>query len=478
MTSKSLVPAKQKKEDQTLTTQNDYLTKFNELFLVPQMSHSSNIFKSPLVFVADILRKEGYDALNMEAALLTYIIINSARLKIRFVLGIVCDELSIPRSMISLCLKMAPDGSYVEAPGLDKTQLHNFPETFDGHTLISTSPQGFKKVSGDLLEIIDRGYCVSRVELKSKHKSKLESEKIYLTISLIEVAQDPKQKVIGHPGMITVPMSDIQYTGNSLEENEKMLARIRKGFSRLTALKVEIPFIEMIKEKIVKQSPTHFSQKMNSLVNLISICTIINNPPLTTGSELMAKQLDVDHKKWLEWDTTGNASADKVENKTVALVASKVDYYFAWLLLNKRIPARDHCLTDRQERVFNTIKIFNMGKTSHLNEKKGDPAEWLINIIKTPDSGADREEIQKFVNKDGGTEVSRPTLNGEIQHLMDEELIERRQAEKSTKYDYYIITFDYGKYIELPHPSEIKNDIYEGKKISVLNPLTNIVDEI
>ena len=131
MTSKQLVPKGKKSGDRQLAPQNDYLARMNEMFLVP--SRSDKQFKSPLVHVADVLRAGGFTGVNLRAALLTMVILNSARLNRRMAEFLVCRELSIPRTIISQCLEMIPTGS-LQGKHHPRTQISSFPFRPDERT--------------------------------------------------------------------------------------------------------------------------------------------------------------------------------------------------------------------------------------------------------------------------------------------------------------------------------------------------------
>jgi predicted transcriptional regulator len=91
---------------------------------------------------------------------------------------------------------------------------------------------------------------------------------------------------------------------------------------------------------------------------------------------------------------------------------------------------------------------------------------------------ARRETILKEVNSDGQEEISMSTLMKELGHLLDAGHIERYRQDGKRGLYYHVVTMSVGKPLELPHPSEILDPVYQGRPVDVINPLTGSTEKI
>jgi len=480
MSSKSLVPKGKKSIDKQLAPQKDYLAHMNDLFLVPLRSPHEP-FKSPLVYIADALRARGFTGPNLRAALLTIVILNSARLNRRMAEFLVCKDLSIPRTTVSQCLEMIPDEFYRESDIHDHKFLFSHSSKMNGQVLVSTNPEGFKKVISDVINIIDRGYATLQAEAKSTYGDDLREHKINPMISLLGVATGHTDNLPDYPGALYVPMTEhmdknfIQIMNEQDRRNDKLLkVRIQNNLLRLRTATVTIPFLKKLADHIEKQSPANSDKKINIIIDTISLCTIINNPPPFTESEMTAKFLNMTPE---EFSALTPAAKNNVP-KDRTIITSKVDYYMAWVLLKELIPIGSGFLTERQVRIFEALKKYCMDIVQNtFIIKKNDPIEQLSTLMNNQSSWPSRDKVYELVNQPGAERVSEATLNNELDVLLKARMIVRVQVPKN-KYLYRVNTFDSLSYIDLPHPKDIEDPIYKGKKVRAVDPLTNIVEDI
>lgn len=476
--SKSLVPKGKKSGDKQLATRKDHLVQLDEKFFVP--SRSDKHFKSPLVHMADVLRAGGFADTNLRAALLTMVILNSARLNKRMAAFLVCKDLSISRTLISQCLEMTPPEYYRESSALDRKFLFKHSDRMNGQVLVSTDPEGFKKVISDIVNIIDRGYTTVQAETKSQYSEDLSEHKINPVISLLGVATGFTDNDAEFPGALYVPTTE-QLGKNSIRtmgEQELQCFKlkqlfIQKSLMRLRAITIDIPFLKFLVDHIEKQSPAHLDKIIRIVFDTLTLCTLINNPPSFTDLELVANTLGVSTEEFLSY--AANARSDDPQRRSIT--ASKVDYYMTWVLLKELIPSGSGFLSERQIRVFEALKKYCLDIVSSTFAKKNDPVEQLSTLMNNQDKWPSRDKIYELVNQPGAGSISESTLNNELDVLVKANLIIRVNVGKN-KYLYRVNTWDSLKYVELPHPREIKDPIYNGKKAMVVDPLTNMVEEI
>jgi hypothetical protein len=219
---------------------------------------------------------------------------------------------------------------------------------------------------------------------------------------------------------------------------------------------------------------------VENLFKTLCLVTIINNPPPVQWDELVAQTYGVDRDKIKGWlsarkdieipvaDTKGDGS----------ITATKIDYYYTWLLLNKVLPVGEFVLTPRQGKVFDVLKRLNLAGISnaHINDKSA--VQVLSTIAHNTSAWITREKVYENINKEGGEYMSLSTVNNELQYLLSTGIVDRKKPPKTNQFKYHILTLEAGQYLTLPHPSEIMDSIYEGEPVDVVNPLTGAVEKI
>jgi len=478
MTSKKLVPKGKTPGGGQLTPQNDHLVRMNETFFVP--SRSDKHFTSLLVHMADVLRAGGFAGVNLRAALLTMVLLNSARLNRRMAEFLVCRELSVPRGIISQCLEMIPAEYYRESGNHDRKSFFTYSNQMSGQVLISKDPEGFRKVISDLVNLIEYGYTTVQDESKSKYGSELLDRKINPIISILGVATGFTDNLAEYPGALYVPTTE-QLGKNltqTMDEQDLSALRLRqkiiqRSLMRVRPVPVEIPFKKFLADHIEKQSPAHPEKVIRIVIDTLSLCTLLNNPPSFTEAEVMANTLGMSTEEFLSYAPNARAN----DPKSRSITASKVDYYMAWVLLKELIPSGSGFLTERQIRVFEALKKHCLDIVSSTFAKKNDPVEQLSTLMNNQDKWPSRDKIFELVNQPGAGSISEATLNNELDALVKAGKIVRIQIPKN-KYIYRVNTWDSAKYVELPHPKDIEDPIYKGQTVKVVDPLTNLVEEI
>lgn len=464
---KEIVQTQKGTEQNQLVPQNHYLDQLNRTFHVPERS-ADKPFISPLVGVADLVRDGCFGDDAVRAALLSTIIINSPRLGVRLAGALICRELSVIRNLVSLCLDIAPKDSYKELDILDQRTLFSHPEHYDGRSIVSVNTQAFKKSAADLISLIDCGYTTAQVESKSKFGSSLQGYKIKPLISVLGAATEPHEICFDHPSLLHIPVSEGSFQGMPDAEDKDLMMRkliLRKSFSRLAPIKVENPFLEQIVDHIKGKFPSITQKKLQSILDVITLCTIINNPTPFSNPEILENMLDVKR---------GFLDPGKSEKP---LKSTKADYYTAWLLLEGLIPAGPQTLSKRQIRVFEALKRINLGKLSQAMINHGNTTVQIATLHSDPETyWADRQKIYEEVNNCSDGKIEWPTLYLELQVLIKEGFVEYTKSGK--KHLFAVTTLDAGRFIDLPLPKDIVDSIYKGSKIQVVNPLTNTVDEI
>ena len=127
----------------------------------------------------------------------------------------------------------------------------------------------------------------------------MRERKIDPVISILGVATGFTDNLTEYPGALYVPTteqldkSSIRTMGEQEELCNFKLKRtiIQKSLKRLRPITVEIPFLKFLEGYIEKQSPATADKIMRIVIDTLSLCTLINNPPSFTELELMANTL-------------------------------------------------------------------------------------------------------------------------------------------------------------------------------------------
>ena len=242
---------------------------------------------------------------------------------------------------------------------------------------------------------------------------------------------------------------------------------------------MNIPFADQIIGSL-KDAKAFPACQVENIFKILCMSTIINNPPAVQWDEIVSLMYGVGREKVGSWlAAKKDIAIPAAENGGVkAFVATKVDYFFAWLLLNQVLPVGEFILTPRQNRVLDVLKRLNMAGISNAHINNKSVVEVLSTIANNTNAWMTREKVFETLNKEGGEYVSLSTVNNELQYLLKVGIIDRKKPPKQNQYRYYILTLDAGQYLALPHPSEIVDPVYQGKTVEVVNPLTGAVEKV
>jgi hypothetical protein len=159
------------------------------------------------------------------------------------------------------------------------------------------------------------------------------------------------------------------------------------------------------------------------------------------------------------------------------LVSTKVDYHLARLLLDGILMAGHTHYNDRQRKIFETVKTINLGKMNAAMVEKSSDVELLARISQNTGCWASRENIFQAANGER-PEYPLSTVSKDLTDLVGMGVLERAKPPKKRSFGYYITTMALNNAINLPTAKSIKDPVYEGKTVSVVNPLTGRVDKI
>ena len=450
------------------------------------------VFRPLLCTTKNILTKRGVTIGHIKAALLTSLAINSARLKYPLSVLLMAQNPLLAVNTLDHCVRLAPPNSTIEFQEMKPEHLILGAKDFRDRTVISADPNGFRKVNKDIEMLLTRGFTVKQETVKSKYEVNIEERRTDWPIAFVGISNGQRKGNIDHPLILRVPLDEeVKTTGEKsgfgdviFSESDTLqveIARAKKTFERLMPQRVDIPYFSQLWDHLLKVNTEHPEAKALALGNVISICTIINNPMPIYQDELFAEMYRIERQKVNKWlvEIGHKSHQNYIDVQEAApLIATKVDYYLAWLLLDGILLNEDSFLATRQRRIYESVCRINTEKVKQAMLKKGDEIEILSTISQSSVYWTRREKIYEMVNNDGGQYLSLSIVNNELIDLMKMGIVDRSKPQKSRHFGYYVMTLNSGKAISLPPPSEINDPIYEGKPVSVMNPLTGKTEKI
>ena len=458
----------------------------NSLHEVSRAMNLDDIFfKDPWAAAADLLQKQMITGHNSKVALLALVNILSAKLKKPMGLMLAASDFSVGMKILKQCMLLAPEDAYKECGQLKIEEIFNNYEELDCRAIISLEPLAFTKPWTHLERLLTLGYSTHTEIVKSKYDTFPRSYRADSLISLVGIIPDMKDQTYDSPSILKVPLRVDEYPLSQLLGQDGRQAdlsievatvRLRETLARLRPMTVDIPFADVLFNAIKACNPSNPERKMEIILKTLTICCIIDNPEQVCKDEIIARiyKIDVHKLRQLQASSVVNQN---IPEKLPILVATKIDYYHTWLLLNDMIPVKEISLSDRQIKVFEAVKQINIGKlgTSFI---PNSIIKQLSQMASSSAYWAKRENIFEALNTTGNEELSQSTIYNELQHLMKEGLVAEGKYPKSSLKGYHITTFEAGKKISLPHPSEIIDDTFKGEKVQVTNPLTGLLQTI
>lgn len=462
------------------------------LFYDSPHAGDTDVFRPLLCTTKNILTKRGVAIGHEKAALLTSLAINSARLKYPLSVLLMAQNPLLAVNILDHCVRLAPANSTIEFQEMKPEHLILGAKDFRNRTVISADPNGFKKVNKDIEMLLTRGFTVKQETVKSKYEVSIEERRTDWPIAFVGISNGQRKGNIDHPLILRVSLDEEVETTRKrsgfgdviFSESDSLqveIARAKKTFERLMPRRVDIPYFSQLWDHLLKLNTEHPEAKALALGNVISICAIINNPMPIYQDELFAEMYRIDRQKVNKWLADMGHKSYKNDNDgkaAPAIIATKVDYYLPWLLLDGILLNEDSFLATRQKRIYESLCRINMEKVKQAMLKKGDDIELLSTISQSSVYWARRENIYELVNSDGGQYLSLSIVNNELMELIKMGIIDRSKPQKSRHFKYYAMTLNSGGAISLPPPSEINDPIYEGKPVDVINPLTGQAEKI
>jgi len=497
---------------------NNYLIPFQKklgfnLFLFESCITDNGSFRSPLCDTCDILQKQGIPSAQLKYGLLTLISLNSAHIGLPINLVITEDDGAGGQSLLDSCISLTPENSKIQFPSIP-SDMSVGGDQFRGKAILIADLVGSnKKALNNLSSLLSRGVVINQ-KPNQKTGSGFQQYKAEGPTALVSLVKDSQDPVLKLPFILRIHLTADQNIKRDKilrgeihntypEQNEYILkcGQIKTFFDRLEPSIVEISYFNQLINAFDLTVPNS-GYMIDIMKDILRNVTIINHFSPSTISELLIKFLNLD--KVIDSQHLLSNEGLNRDIKSNVLTASKVDYFITKLLIDGLFINGSDILTDRQLRIFNVIKIYQL---SYL---KGDITDMLtdvdqkneIELLRTFENPShikalpDIVRIMKIINKDrsdkitkrvlknitddGSEPISESTFRNELKYLENHDLIQGREiSRKPVKYIYAVKKFLLSsKPINLPDPKDIEDPVYQKKLVKVINPLTGDVVEI
>lgn len=459
--------------EMTLNNQID-LTKW---FFDDPYGHDDGVIRSLLCDVSHFLQRSGVESENIQAGLLIYIALNSVRLGFPISVILKTDELTKTRHLLNVCKQIAPKESFREVQELKYEQLYNDKKYFEDKVIICQDTSGVKKAMPDLLMLLTQGYATRQENYKSRLGSGIQEGKIQYSLGFIGIELVDSNSYFDHPSIIKISvgnadrpngqMMPIVFCKRYQEEDPKIhieCRRIGKVFERMRYQKVDTRYLNQTYNHIRNQQPVCFWEKINVIIKVLSLITIMNHPDEITPEELISSFINYKNTNMVEPSET--------------LTATEAEYFITTTLLNEVITIKNDWLTVDEFKVFEAVKSINFGKLRSALTPNNNTSYKLWLLINNSIFWAKKDEIFKQVNETSKNIMALPVIEKALQSLIKMSFISAKRIDGSREYGYFIVVPEANGKIKLPHPSMITNQIHKNQSVQVVNPLTGGIENI
>ena len=423
---------------------------------------------------------------NIQAASLIVMCMLSARLEYPISAMLEPEDAQAAVQLLDHCRKIVPEEAVIEFPELRPEHLYiNGGRQLDGKCIIGPAGNSFSKALRDLELILTRGHTNRQEVAKGKYEVRLSEHRSAMRVSVVGIDGAKPGKGLSLPSVLKIPVGTNQ--GELLPASPEVFERyglihsplfkIRKSFQRLKSQPVVIHYEKQLATALIESGCDHAFEKLAILKNLICLLAITSQPRPVQLAELGAIIYGTDESTVSRWLIDAGFAYRPQPISREPIIATKIDYYLARLLLDGILIAGPRRYSDRQRQVFETVKAINMGKMSTAIFSKGDDVEILANISRNSGCWATREKVFEEINK-ARDEYSLSSVNNDLVDLIEMGVLERAKPPKSRFYGYYVITTALSDAIQLPASETIQDPVYEGKTVNVVNPFTGDIDRI
>lgn len=454
---------------------------FSYLCLPSAAPDPDNIWNTPMIDITKLLTRSGIPSDHLKISLITLLTLNSAHLETPVSLELIDDSYAGADNILRICTGLTPNVYLLNfSRKLTFNDLLTEKDKIKGRAIVGYDSVEFEKIKDKINLLLKNQSLIEELTLSSKFGGVPHRIDITGPTSCVLITKNPKKLILTDPSFLRCylqPSSQsVAYVSELSQEDQANLKvhsnLMQINLERLQHQKVTIPYTDQITQHLVKTKNAH--DKVETLLRMLRVITIINNSPPLNAIELLSK-ISNTHQAVVATAFGNSLSLPK------ELIATKVDYYIFWILMSGFIQNEEVFLTEQQKRIFEVVKNHNLkGLVSSTMNLPNTSKYEKLNDIAAENSPAQITQEQIFIeiNNDGGDEIkSKDTLYKYIQELLKIGLISVKKYSGLNKYGYYVTTWEMNDTIKLPHPSEIDHPVMK-EIIKIRNPITGEINEV
>jgi len=440
------------------------------------------------IYISEILRTRVF---HMPQALTVVTAMVSAHLDLPIALFISAEGGVDAVQFLSDVDNLIPSSMKIEFSKVDPKIFYLDPDMTKEKVVVVYDVDALKSGGKILQMILERGLAVGQRVVTEMGKKKVDSIQIQGPTAVVALLYGDEPNWLNKfPAMRISLEINSAYISAQVEKRLKQIvpdtklesARIKITRGELENLKptdVEIPYLHQIMESMDQADP-EFIHRLDLIVRLLRIVTIINQAKLLTGGQTYFERFGINEDEIgaiLE-SHDPELAKEYVPAAPPKLIATKVEYYLFYKIAAEIFAKPDDRFTGPQLRVFEAVKNVNLNfiRGSNLFMDENVEEKQIIEVLDAQErlrGWVSEEDILRDVNK-VGVRISKSTVDRAIGALLEQGVIvsQRDPTVKYIKYLYRINTLNVGRRMELPHPSTIMDEEYKGKKVTVIDILT------
>ena len=424
--------------------------------------------------IIQTLKMKGLQA-HLPQAIISVLTMVSAHVQQPLALFITPETGTNPIRFLTGASSLIPHELKFEASGLKRKDLEHNPSLLNGKAVISFEPGHLKTSRGILNLPLKR--CVAQD---------------YGPTSVVALADQPEPQWLRafpalrltlsiSPNIIRTGLDSHLASDHDLNQLESLTNIMAKELLRLKPAAVHIPYLEQVIASLDQADP-HLLAKVEQIRKLLAIITLINHATLASRGEMVGAYYGLD--KWGETypaPMTKNLSPSPLlrHGQMQAkgnLTATKIEYIMFWNIVGGIFAQVDSPLTTQQKQIFAAIQQINLSRLRNPTllvdiDEESEPERLKI-LTNASWAWATAPQIREVVNSSGAVRLLEP-IEPDLRHLVKQGLLVSRKDETLPGgFRYAVTTFTAIPVNRLPHPSEINDPVFQGREVTVWDPIS------
>ena len=391
--------------------------------------------------VAELLIKDGVPDIYIKSGLLVFLVMISAKINrpVSMILQ-AQDDPAEADHLISACERLIPNGTVQKLSGLSRDDLYSAGDHFQNKVLVCRDFTSIKTIAADLQNLIVNGRINVHARAKTKFGVHMTEFMVSGPVSFVGIESENETKFFDHPCFLRVQLSSghWDWKGSTAPvvasagiEFEK--ARIIDYLASFQKKKSMIPYEGQLSSAILKQRPIHFHHKNKTITRLLSICTILNNPPTPNVAKFLAKSFNSHEDRVYEWLKGQQVFMEEKLPSEGPLVSTEVEYRLVKSLLDGVIPIQERRPSALRCELFEIVKSINSEMFKSSTIKNNDVLEMLYGLNNSQFYWAKIGIIFKKFNSGRPDIVPVQKIANELMAMKKLGIIEKRKINRLLK---------------------------------------------